>query len=278
MKEDSPQPFVPSTWRADATPTRPAMRKSSLSPEKNEGEGGESEPQEQPSPKKNVSFSQPRRKEVYQYPVEPVEEPPVRRLWSAPSGPLLIQSGSLGSSVFASLADWDFSAEDSQTMDASSAKESSVDDTQVAVSMPKSNRPSSNLIYRLSGIDDEGDDGDYDGDFVDEKSGVGELSSATVPQKAVDDNEEFFKGEWPSQFHQSEFQPDQFFSDWEAQGGSPSSSAKSENSHGTSPVLTKFTVSSEMQVDVNFRFSPRRGSQNRGRPFAHSGGYVPVGR
>lgn len=86
---------MPSIWRADATPTRPAIK----TPEKSLGN----------SPcdnidKKNVSFSQKKKKDIYQYPAE-VEEfvPPTRRQWGAPT-PVIQQP----ESAYADFADWDF--------------------------------------------------------------------------------------------------------------------------------------------------------------------------
>ena len=98
--------FVPSTWKADATPGRSSIK----SPEKkdvdSEDDGSTS------SPKKNVSFSQPRRKEVYHYPVD-IEEPlpptPTRRQWGAPLPASTIQQEP---DKYADFADWEYAVDD----------------------------------------------------------------------------------------------------------------------------------------------------------------------
>lgn len=90
---------MPSVWRADATPTRPAIK----SPEKSQGNSPYAS--NDSLSKKNVSFSQKKKKDVYQYPAE-VEEPvtPTRRQWGAPA-PVIQQPKE---SSYADFADWDF--------------------------------------------------------------------------------------------------------------------------------------------------------------------------
>ena len=207
FRQDEPtETFVPSTWRADATPTRPAMR--NPSPEK--AATSDADPQ---SPKKNVSFSQSRRKDVYQYPVEAVEEEfpsPARRQWGAPVNPVLIgldfpagnNKDVNKAGRYADLADWDFSVEDEGQIVNDSGDGSK--ESEIAMRLAKPARPSSlsshpltsSEMYRLGGVEDE-DDEDVLQDVSDRE------------------NEEFFKGNWPSQFGQGEFQPEQFFPDWE---------------------------------------------------------------
>jgi hypothetical protein len=95
IKDDEEEAFVPSTWRADATPTRPAIK----TPEKSLGNS----PRDN-NDKKNVSFSQKKKKDIYQYPAEVEEyDPPVRRQWGVPT-PVIQQS----ESAYADFADWDF--------------------------------------------------------------------------------------------------------------------------------------------------------------------------
>lgn len=176
------------------------------------------------SPKKNVSFSQSKRKEVYQYPVEEVPEEelpsPGRRQWGAPVSPVLVAlqlptRNSKESNIgrYADLADWDFSVEeDGQVVNDSGESED------VPPRLAKPVRPSSlpshpltsSVMYRLSGVDD---------DVGDEE----ETSQEAAEQR---ENEEFFQGNWPLPFGQDEFKPDQFFPDWDGVGGKvdPSSS------------------------------------------------------
>ena len=59
-------------------------------------------------------------------------------------------------------------------------------------------------MYRLSGVDDDDDDGEV------QESGV-----KVSPESADAPNDEFFQGDWPAQFSLSEFQPAQFFPNWE---------------------------------------------------------------
>ena len=93
---------MPSIWRADATPTRPAIK----SPEKSLE--GNSPRDNVSNDKKNVSFSQKKKKDVYQYPAEVEEPPPTRRQWGAPA-PVIKQPKE---SSYADFADWDFAAAD----------------------------------------------------------------------------------------------------------------------------------------------------------------------
>jgi hypothetical protein len=95
--------FIPSTWKADATPGRSSIK----SPEKKNTEVDIVD--STTSPKKNVSFSQPRRKEVYHYPIEveePLPPPPMRRQWGAPVTAPTIQQDA--GSKYADFADWEY--------------------------------------------------------------------------------------------------------------------------------------------------------------------------
>jgi len=194
------------------------MRKS-VSPDKSEDSASD-----EVSPKKNVSFSQAKRKEVYQYPVEVIEEPPSRRQWTAPIGPLSVPKPTMEG--FADLGDWDFSVEEGDGQHDTSNDS----DDAPRIAKPTGTRKSSNLltssvIYRLSGVDDEEE-------FEGEENN-GEPSG--LPSREADENEDFFKGDWPAQFSQSEFQPNQFFPDWERQD--ETSSAKTNNGYG---ILNSF--------------------------------------
>lgn len=100
MKDDEvEEQFVPSIWRADATPSRSAIK----TPEKSLGNSPYAS--NDSLSKKNVSFSQKKKKDVYQYPAE-VEEPttPTRRQWGAPA-PVIQQPNE---STYADFADWEF--------------------------------------------------------------------------------------------------------------------------------------------------------------------------
>ena len=105
---------MPSTWKANATPTRPAIK----SPEKSSGNitfdngnGSES------LLKKNVSFSEKKKKSVYQYPAE-IEEAPARRQWGAPSAVIQPPKDS-----YADFADWEFgNVDDDRELEIDSSK------------------------------------------------------------------------------------------------------------------------------------------------------------
>lgn len=97
--DEAEEKFVPSTWKADATPTRPALK----SPEKilaNIDNGNNDS-----LLKKNVSFSERKKRDVYKYPAE-IEEPcqPTRRQWGAPSAAVIQQP----KDSYADFADWEF--------------------------------------------------------------------------------------------------------------------------------------------------------------------------
>ena len=102
--------FIPSTWKADATPGRSSIK----SPEKKNSEVDIVDSSSSTSsPRKNVSFSQPRRKEVYHYPIEveePLPPPPMRRQWSAPVPAPTIQQDA--GSKYADFADWEYAVDD----------------------------------------------------------------------------------------------------------------------------------------------------------------------
>ena len=178
-KDSDTEEFVPSTWRAEATPTRPAIRT----------------PERSASPKKNVSFSRPKKNEVYQYPSEVVEEPPKpsRKQWRT-----LNQQQQ--QTALAEFTDWEYSVDDERA-DAKDAED--VVETKLPIVRP-SNPLTNNLLYRLSGIDTEEDEDNDD---------VNDISDASEAARLA--NEEYFDGEWPSQFSLSEFQPNQFFTNWD---------------------------------------------------------------
>lgn len=73
--------------------------------------------------------------------------------------------------------------------------DTSPDDVKPVIARPANPLPNS-MLYRLSGID--GDDVDENGE----------------PLPMGSETEDYFEGEWPSQFSLSEFQPSQFFSNW----------------------------------------------------------------
>lgn len=63
-------------------------------------------------------------------------------------------------------------------------------------------------MYRLSGVDGDDDDGEVKEDDL-KVSPESTVATTTAP------NDEFFQGDWPAQFSISEFQPAQFFPNWE---------------------------------------------------------------
>ena len=216
------RPFVPSTWRCDLTPTRSAIK----SPEKSQASNSLA------SAKKNVSFVKSNRNAIYEYPGE--EEPPPpspRRQWAHQSQVATVPSTKEPAvSAYANVfADWEFAAEDNQDSNTSEEpveSDQSVDSVvqlSVAPSRPASIPLSSSVLYRLSDIGDDGDDDDDDdddGDDDDDNDDQGKLeleddvqiNSKTVPSASQADG--YFSGEWPAQFSLSEFQPDEFFPNW----------------------------------------------------------------
>jgi len=64
-------------------------------------------------------------------------------------------------------------------------------------------------MYRLSGVDGDDDDGEVQEDDLKVSPESTVASTTTAP------NDEFFQGDWPAQFSLSEFQPAQFFPNWE---------------------------------------------------------------
>lgn len=191
QEDDEEEAFVPSIWRADATPTRPAIK----TPEKSLGN----------SPcdnidKKNVSFSQKKKKDIYQYPAE-VEEfvPPTRRQWGAPT-PVIQQP----ESAYADFADWDFgnADEDRESMNDNSKD---LDELKTTLVIPRPPNPlTSNMLYRLSGIENESDEDEDDKE-----------QNAILPEFDARPNESLLLGDWQSPFNTSEFQPNQFFPNWD---------------------------------------------------------------
>lgn len=110
FQEDDAKPFVPSTWNAEATPTKPAIK----TPEKvlnvHADESGSSAASSgTSSPRKNVSFVEKRKKDIYEYEPVEVEEPvtPTRRQWTASN---VIQTKN--ESTLAQFVDWDFATSD----------------------------------------------------------------------------------------------------------------------------------------------------------------------
>ena len=126
MQVEDPGQFIPSTWRSDLTPTRPAIKS----------------PENGTSPARktlSVSFTNLRslsfrltnlnnylfnenvcsRKRVYEYPSEEEEvaPSPTRRQWQAPADP--------ATSAYANFADWEFAAADENEDDR--AEDDSVD-------------------------------------------------------------------------------------------------------------------------------------------------------
>ena len=74
-----------------------------------------------------------------------------------------------------------------------------VDDLKPVIPRPSIPLPNS-VLYRLSGIE------------TDEEMDSSTDTAGTVAQS---DGDEFLQGEWPDQFNLSEFQPNQFFANWD---------------------------------------------------------------
>ena len=134
---------------------------------------------------------------MYQYPSEVVEDPPKspRKQWRT-------LSPQQQDSALAEFTDWEYSADDERAVDAKDVEDIETKPVIVRPSNPLTN----NLLYRLSGIETEEDE-DNDVSNTSDVSDVAHLP-----------NDGYFDGEWPSQFSLSEFQPNQFFANWDGKG------------------------------------------------------------
>lgn len=100
--------------------------------------------------------------------------------------------------------------------------------------VPRPSNPLTNsLMYRLSGVDDDDEDEQQE-------------SEMKISHESSAPNDEFFQGDWPSSFSLSEFQPDQFFPNWEQPESSETTTIKeavnpnTSNGHLHSKIFFKF--------------------------------------
>ena len=88
--------------------------------------------------------------------------------------------------------------------------------------VPRPSNPLTNsLMYRLSGVDDDDEDEQQE-------------SEMKISHESSAPNDEFFQGDWPSSFSLSEFQPDQFFTNWEQPESSETTTIKEAVNPNTS--------------------------------------------
>lgn len=131
---------------------------------------------------------------MYQYPSEVVEDPPKfgRKQWRT-------LSQEQQDSALAEFTDWEYSVDD-ERVDTKDTED--VVETKPTIVRP-SNPLTNNLLYRLSGIETE----------EDEENGVNDTGDTSDAAQLT--AEEYIDGEWSSQFSLSEFQPNQFFANWD---------------------------------------------------------------
>lgn len=80
-----------------------------------------------------------------------------------------------------------------------------LDDHKTSSVIPRPPNPlTSNILYRLSGIENESDE-DEDG----------KEQNVVLPEFDARPNESLLLGDWQSPFNTSEFQPNQFFPNWD---------------------------------------------------------------